>query len=66
MDRLKYKIEENQTTLLLYKHKLKEKKIYDIKIHFLIYLFDKEEHKFNIVFPKAYFPDDGVTFSLKN
>ena len=62
-DCIKYKIVENQATLFLYKHKLKEKKPYDIKIHFLVYIFDKEEHKFNIVLPKN---DYNVTFSLKN
>ena len=65
MNLFKNIIEEQQATLFLYKHKLKEKKPYDIEIHFLVYLFDKEEHKFNLVFPKT-FPDYGVTFSLKN
>jgi len=66
MNNFKYTIEEQQATLFLYKHNLKKKKPYDIELHFLVYLFDKKKHKFNIEFPKISFKEYDVTFSLKN
>ena len=58
-------IEEQKATLYLYKHKMKEKKSFDIELHFLIKILDHDEHEFQIKFPEIRYRDQEIGFSLK-
>ena len=59
------KIEENRASVYVYKHNFKHKKPFDIEMIFRLELFDKEEHKFELILPKNYYPQYYLSFYLK-
>ena len=59
-------IEEFKSTVFLYNHQLKYKKPFNIELHFLLLLYDNDEHKFQLILPENEYPQYNIQIHLKD